>query len=121
MRAARDVLLTIFAGEQTRLAIDGGYIKDLPGGVGATWQGIFMDDPNVNAPPGFSFVVTTACPCANAGDPSCAPGGVCDPNGPSASNPILFAFARKDVVTNVLGLGASGQVTCMNTPPEWCP
>ncbi len=47
LRAARDVLLTMFAGERTFQAQNNSYQKVLIQSPNATWLMIFMDNPNL--------------------------------------------------------------------------
>ena len=56
-RAAKDILLTIYAGEQVRKATEGVFLD--PDGTPTQWEEIFMDDPNVGSPLPVTFTVTT--------------------------------------------------------------
>ena len=57
-RAAKDILLTIYAGEQVSKATEGAFFDpDAPSPT--QWEEIFMDDPNVGSPLPVTFTVTT--------------------------------------------------------------
>lgn len=76
-RAAKDILLTIYAGEEVYRATQGVYFD--PDAVSPTqWEEIFMDDPNVTSPLPVTFTVTattgpppTFTATATSGSKSC--------------------------------------------------
>ena len=100
--ACRDILLTIFAGEQTYQASNGVYLQILQANRlnDTLWRAIFMDNPNRNGPgaSGYRFYV------------------------PSASNPPLaFTAVAEDptfvAFPTLISITETGQLTCgLNAP-----
>ena len=104
-RAARDVLLTIFAGEQAFRALNNDQYVRVPEDEG--WDEIFMDDPNTNAPAGITFAVTEVA----AGDPTATPPTV----------PTFTATASKPDLEDFLTIDQTNQVICNLSDTRLCP
>ena len=108
-RAARDVLLSVSAGEQVYKANNGSYLivadsrvppdpaVDIP-----LWNQIYMDDPNINAPRGMRFSVFQI--------------------GPPPTNDQTFragAIDRGSIIP-FMTMDQTGTITC-TTPSRVCP
>ncbi len=104
-RAARDVLLTIFAGEEAFKALNNDQYVKVP--ADAPWADIFMDDPNTNAPAGITFAVTEV----TAADPTATPPTVA----------TFKAVANKPSVAEFLTVNQTNKVTCNLPDIKLCP
>lgn len=107
-QSARDVLLTIFAGEKTFQALNGQYFQVNAGANQAMWQTIFLENPDLNTDVRFSV-----------------------PNTFDDSNPANDRFnavaSYSNAANDFMRIDQTGVITCLqttgifaNTPATGC-